>query len=119
MMIFFTSLSILATVALIVLFRGLKLKYFIDFLNMVDIPEPEEFKQGTRQININDLKPANYDHAIDLRGTPTHVCVCGCHIWNVKVIFDDFEIATYFIDMECANCGSFATAPTPIDREVE
>ncbi len=65
--------------------------------------------------SIQDLKPENYDHAMDLRGTPTHVCVCGCNIWNVKVIFDESEIATYFLDMECVNCGSFATAPTPID----
>jgi hypothetical protein len=54
--------------------------------------------------------------AMDLRGTPTHVCPCGCFIWNLKVIFEDFDIATYFLDMECANCGSLATAPTPTDR---
>ena len=51
----------------------------------------------------------------DMRGTPMHVCFCGCNIWNVKTIFDNNEIATYFLDMECANCGSLATAPTPID----
>ena len=119
MVFLFSSLAILASVALIVLFRILKLKYFIDFLSMIDTPEPEDFIRGERVISINDLKPANYDHAIDLRGTPTHICVCGCHIWNVKVVFQDFEIATYFIDMECTNCGSFATAPTPIDREIE
>jgi len=58
-----------------------------------------------------------YSHAMDLRGTPTHLCPCGCNIWNVRVIFDDYEIATYFLEMECANCGSMATAPTPLDRE--
>lgn len=67
-------------------------------------------------MDINDLKPPNYDNAVDLRGTPTHVCICGCQIWNVKVMFEDSEIASYFLDMECANCGSFATAPTPIDE---
>lgn len=67
--------------------------------------------------DIVNLKPENYDHAMDLRGAPTHVCVCGCNIFNVKVIFDDYEIATYFLDMECAQCGSLATAPTPVDRE--
>lgn len=65
--------------------------------------------------HITDLKPENYDHAMDLRGTPTHVCPCGCNIWNLKVIFDENEIATYFLDMECAQCGSLATAPTPVD----
>jgi len=66
---------------------------------------------------IINLRPDNYDNAMDLRGTPTHVCACGCNIFNVKVIFDDYEIGTYFLDMECANCGSLATAPTPMDRE--
>lgn len=53
---------------------------------------------------------------MDLRGTPTHVCVCGCEVFNLKVTFKDSEIATYMLDMECANCGSWATAPTPIDQ---
>jgi hypothetical protein len=67
-------------------------------------------------MDINDLKPNNYNHAMDLRGRPTHVCPCGCNIWNLKVIFENFEIATYFLDMECISCGSLATAPTPVDR---
>jgi hypothetical protein len=58
------------------------------------------------------------DNSMDLRGTPTHVCVCGSQVWNIKAVFSDFEIAQYFIDMECASCGSYATAPTPIDREI-
>ena len=69
-------------------------------------------------MDINNLRPDNYDNAVDLRGTPTHVCICGCVVWNVKVIFEDDEISSYFLDMECANCGSFATAPTPIDKEI-
>jgi len=64
-----------------------------------------------------NMRPNNYDMAMDLRGVPTHVCPCGCYIWNVMVVFEDYEIAQYFLDMECANCGSIATAPTPIDRE--
>jgi len=117
MKVFLVSLFLLSTIGLIIAFKLLKFKYFVEFVSMLDQPSIEQFEQTTRTVNINDLKPANYDHAIDLRGTPTHVCVCGCHIWNVKVVFEDFEIATYFIDMECANCGSFATAPTPIDKE--
>ena len=66
--------------------------------------------------DINNLKP-NYSKAMDIRGVPTHTCPCGCEIWNLKVIFDNSEIATYFLDMECANCGTLATAPTPLDRE--
>lgn len=64
-----------------------------------------------------NMRPEDYSMAMDIRGFPTHVCPCGCNIWNVMVVFDNFEIAQYFLDMECANCGSIATAPTPIDRD--
>lgn len=64
-----------------------------------------------------DDPDALYVSPMDLRGTPTHLCVCGSQIWNVKVIFDNFEIGTYFLEMECINCHSVATAPTPLDRE--
>lgn len=57
------------------------------------------------------------ESALDLRGTPTHVCVCGSQHFYVRAIFQDYEIATYFLDMICAECGSLATAPTPLDRE--
>jgi hypothetical protein len=30
---------------------------------------------------------------------------------------DEGEIDMYFLDMECAECGTLATAPTPIDTE--
>ena len=87
---------------------------------IVIVPESFFDEEGSIDINdvtVDDLKAENYDHAMDIRGTPTHLCPCGCSIWNVKAIFDDFEIATYFLDMECVNCGSLATAPTPLDRE--
>ncbi len=67
-------------------------------------------------MDINDLRP-DYSRSMDIRGVPTHVCPCGCDVFNLKVIFDNFEIASYFLDMECANCGTLATAPTPIDRD--
>jgi hypothetical protein len=79
-----------------------------------DEDEEEDFEEGGPR-DINGLRPENYDNAMDLRGTPTHVCPCGSIVWDVKTIFKDGEIATYFLDMECANCGSLATAPTPID----
>ena len=75
--------------------------------------EDEDDEEGPK--NINNLRPQNYNHAMDLRGTPTHVCPCGSIVWDLKAIFEHGEIATYFLDMECANCGSLATAPTPID----
>ena len=84
---------------------------------MFDKQYEDEEEAEDEMLDINDLKPENYDNAMDLRGTPTHVCPCGCNIFNVKVIFEDYEIGTYFLDMECAQCGSLATAPTPVDRE--
>lgn len=66
-------------------------------------------------MDINELRP-DYSKSMDIRGVPTHVCPCSCNVWNLKVIFDECQIATYFLDMECANCGTLATAPTPIDR---
>jgi hypothetical protein len=38
-------------------------------------------------------------------------------MWNVKVMFEDYEIAMYLLDMECVVCGAIATAPTPIDNK--
>jgi hypothetical protein len=55
--------------------------------------------------------------AMDLRGAATHVCPCGSNQFFVRVIFDDYEIATYFLDMQCVSCNSLLTAPTPLDRE--
>ena len=89
--------------------------YYINKLEELEV----QSQQRQYPIDIKDLKPENYDHAMDLRGSPTHLCPCGCNIWNVKVIFEQFEIATYFLDMECASCGSMATAPTLLDREIQ
>lgn len=55
--------------------------------------------------------------AMDLRGTPTHSCICGSEVFYVKTVFDNYEIGTYFLDMICAECGSLATAPTLLDKE--
>ena len=66
--------------------------------------------------DINELKP-DYKEAMDIRGTSTTICPCGCMVWNLKVIWDEEGIIdSYFVDMECASCGTLATAPTP-ERE--
>lgn len=52
---------------------------------------------------------------VDL-GVVTHVCICGSMMWRLNVMFDDFEISMYMLDMECVSCGAHAKAPTPIDR---
>ena len=67
--------------------------------------------------HVTEMKP-DYSQAMDIRGEPTTVCPCGSEIWNLKTMFDDDgEIGMYFLDMECAECGTLATAPTPIDTE--
>ena len=55
--------------------------------------------------------------SMDLRGTPTHECICGSKVFNLPVAFENYEIATYYLDMQCVECGSIYTAPTPLDRE--
>lgn len=95
------------------------IRNFFDKYTVVIFNKENDYEEDMEEDmeDITNLRPENYDGAMDLRGTPTHVCACGCNIFNLKVIFQDYEIATYFLDMECANCGSLATAPTPVDRE--
>jgi hypothetical protein len=59
------------------------------------------------------------DIKMDLRGEPSHICICGSRLWNVQAMFEDYEISMYLLDMECANCGSMATAPTLVDKKEE
>jgi uncharacterized Zn finger protein len=55
---------------------------------------------------------------IDARGIPTCECpTCGGTLFKTVVSFDmeTYEVGMYFLDMECAECGTFCTAPTPLD----
>jgi hypothetical protein len=54
--------------------------------------------------------------SLDLRGTPTHACVCGSLLFSVKCMFEDGDISLWFTDAECALCGSLVTVPTPVDE---
>lgn len=113
-----TFIAILAALGVFSMLRSIRSRYTFGIYYIDKLEEAQEqIKRALGPFDINDLKPENYDHAMDVRGTPTHLCPCGCNIWNVKVIFEDFEVATYFLDMECANCGTMATAPTLLDRE--
>ena len=48
------------------------------------------------------------------------VCMCGSEIFIALIAFDENkEIAFYFLDAECVNCGSLVTLPTPIDKPLE
>jgi hypothetical protein len=89
------------------------------FLGFASIGVVKQFfdKYTVLVFDNEDIGGAQESEAMDLRGTPTHACICGSAVWNIKAVFDNYEIATYFLDMECAECGSLATAPTPLDRE--
>lgn len=66
--------------------------------------------------SIRTLKPdytGNMDHENEIH----HECpVCESNLWNLKVQFEDYEIASYLLQMECAICGSYALAPTLADK---
>jgi len=113
-------LILVSVVTCVVTYWVMKLKsninLFLENYEIAIIDKEDVERTGTQTKEILDLRPESYDNSIDLRGTPTHLCPCGSNIWNLKVIFEDFEIATYFLDMECVSCGSVATAPTPVDR---
>ena len=55
--------------------------------------------------------------SLDLRGTPTHACLCGSLLFSVKCMFEDSEISLYFTDAECVLCGALVTVPTPVDED--
>jgi hypothetical protein len=52
----------------------------------------------------------------DYRGVPTHACPCGQKVFEVLVVFDDYEISLYTLDGKCVECGALVTVPTPLDR---
>lgn len=66
--------------------------------------------------SIRQLRP-DYSGNMDNENVVKHVCECGSFVWNVKASFDNYELVSYFVDMECAACGSYALAPTPLDRD--
>jgi hypothetical protein len=56
---------------------------------------------------------------IDARGIPTCECPhCGSFLFKTIVSFDPetYAVGMYLLDMECAECGTFCTAPTPLDN---
>lgn len=67
-------------------------------------------------LSWRELKP-DYSGTMDYENEVLHECpICNSNVWNVKCVFNDYELATYMIDMECASCGTYAKAPTPLDR---
>jgi hypothetical protein len=67
--------------------------------------------------NILDFVPQEPLRSYDMKGIILHQCICKANMWKIVVGFEDYEISWYALDMECVNCGTRATAPTPIDKE--
>jgi hypothetical protein len=66
---------------------------------------------------ISSLFKKDYTNAMDLRGHPIgDICVCGSQLFTAILAFEYGEIAFYFLDGECLDCGSLVTLPTPIDN---
>jgi hypothetical protein len=67
------------------------------------------------------LHPTDYSKSMDLRGEKIgKQCVCGCEVFIALISFDELkEISFYFLDGECANCGSMVTLPYPDDYVME
>jgi uncharacterized Zn finger protein len=56
---------------------------------------------------------------IDARGIPTCECPnCGSQLFKGVISFDPetYTIGMYQLDVECNDCGTLATAPTPLDN---
>jgi len=54
---------------------------------------------------------------LDARGMPTHACpLCACNVLVVRAVFSGYDIAAWFTDAQCSNCGTLVTAPCPPDR---
>lgn len=95
---------------------------FLALIGVVALNVISFFKNNTVLVfNNRDIDDVIIDKDddlnLDLRGTPTHECICGSAVFNVPVVFENYEISNYFLDMQCIKCGSIYTAPTPLDRE--
>jgi hypothetical protein len=57
--------------------------------------------------------------SLNLKGIPSMACICGCKIFNLRVMWDEEtrEVGWYDLEQSCFDCGALLTAPTPIDDE--
>jgi uncharacterized Zn finger protein len=56
---------------------------------------------------------------IDARGIPTCECpTCGNSLFRALVSFDPetYMVGMYHLDIQCDECGTLCTAPTPMDH---
>lgn len=59
--------------------------------------------------------------AADYRGMSSTTCPCGCDFLIICTRFDpDTRLpGFYLLDARCAACGSWITAPTPVDESLD
>lgn len=63
-----------------------------------------------------DVETPRKPAPIDARGIPTNACpVCTSTVFRVLAVFDAYDIAAWYTDAECAECGALLTAPCPPD----
>jgi hypothetical protein len=75
--------------------------------------EEEEVKDIRDLLHHDD-----YSRSMDLRGDPIgDVCICGGEVFIALVAFSERELSFYFLDGECASCGSLVTLPYPEKKE--
>jgi hypothetical protein len=80
------------------------------------IYEVKEDDLHTSEKSIREMKP-DYTGNMDYENEICHDCPkCESNLWNLKVSFEDYEISQYLLPMECAICGSYALAPTLVDK---
>jgi hypothetical protein len=36
-------------------------------------------------------------------------------VFKIKAMFEDYDIAVWFVDGECDDCGTLLTVPCPVD----
>ena len=54
---------------------------------------------------------------LDARGVPTHACPNCVHlVFQVKEMFEDYDISLWFTDAVCDDCGALVTVVTPVDN---
>lgn len=68
-------------------------------------------------MDIRDYRPDPGFMPFNFGNEVMEQCVCGSTMWWAVVTFDEGEIASYFLDIQCFECGSRAKAPTPIDED--
>ena len=76
------------------------------------------FRLPTLQKNtevILQLLPDEF--ATDMRDLgPTHICPCGCTVFETLVSFENYEISWWFLDGKCLNCANLVKLPCPVDN---